>query len=72
MPNLRVPILLLTLAIAGSTGLMAAEPDGFTDILKPVFDQNCIKCHGQKGKKVKGKVNLLKLRGASDLTGSGA
>ena len=35
-----------------------AEKDGFNEVLKPAFAQNCIKCHGEKGK-VKGKVDLL-------------
>jgi len=32
-----------------------------------LFQQSCIKCHGKEGK-VKGKVNLLKIRSAADLT----
>ena len=32
-----------------------------------LFQQSCIKCHGKDGK-VKGKVNLLKIQSAADLT----
>ncbi|MEE2808081.1 MAG: DUF1592 domain-containing protein [Verrucomicrobiota bacterium] len=32
----------------------------FDTLIKPLFQKNCIKCHGEKGK-VKGKLNLLEL-----------
>ncbi|MDA1046339.1 MAG: DUF1592 domain-containing protein [Verrucomicrobia bacterium] len=44
-----------------------AEQDGFENILKPAFAQNCLKCHGGKGK-VKGKVDLLALKTMEDLS----
>ena len=34
--------------------------DAFDNLIKPVFQENCTKCHGEKGK-VKGKLNLLKI-----------
>ncbi|MFP6893127.1 MAG: DUF1592 domain-containing protein [Opitutales bacterium] len=46
-----------------------AEQDGFENILKPAFAQNCIKCHGEK-EKVKGKVNLFALKSAAELEGN--
>ena len=33
--------------------------DEFNQFLKPIFKQNCIKCHGEK--KVKGKINLKEI-----------
>ena len=39
--------------------------DSFISELKPLFDQNCVKCHG--GEKTKGKVNLKELGSAKDL-----
>lgn len=38
----------------------------FAKDLLPVFDANCVKCHGKDGK-VKGKVNLLKIRNHDEL-----
>ena len=32
----------------------------FDNLIKPLFQENCTKCHGEKGK-VKGKLNLLEL-----------
>ena len=43
----------------------AAESD-FKQLLNPVFQKDCIRCHGEKGK-VKGKVNLLELKSSADL-----
>ena len=47
-------------------GAKPADDKVFADLIQPVFQQSCVKCHGQDGK-VKGKVNLLKLEGADDL-----
>ena len=47
-------------------GAQAADDKVFADLIRPVFQQSCVKCHGRDGK-VKGKVNLLKLEGAKDL-----
>ena len=40
------------------------EADDFESMLKPIFEQNCIKCHG--GEKTKGKVNLEEIRTLGD------
>ena len=39
--------------------------DEFSSHLKPLFEQNCVKCHG--GEKTKGKVNLKELGSPNDL-----
>jgi hypothetical protein len=39
--------------------------DEFDSILKPVFAEHCVKCHG--GEKVKGKVNLKEIAGSAQL-----
>ena len=75
--NLQMMLPLRTFLMAGALALpffipirlQAADPDPFAKVLKPVFQQRCVKCHGAKGK-VKGKVNLLKLQRAADLTGN--
>lgn len=41
--------------------------DAFSTIIKPVFQQHCVQCHGENGK-VKGKVNLLEIQSLSDLS----
>ena len=46
--------------------LEGAEREAFGTNLEPVFRQSCTKCHGEQGK-VKGKVNLLAVKSASDL-----
>ena len=40
--------------------------DSFDELLRPVFDRHCVKCHGRDGK-VKGKVDLLKITSAVGL-----
>ncbi len=59
-------ILATLLTIGWCLPAAKAEKEGFDGILKPAFQQNCVKCHGEKGK-VKGKVDLLTLQKASDL-----
>ena len=58
--------LTIILAIHACLPPVEAAEDGFDEVLKPAFAQNCIKCHGEKGK-VKGKVDLLSLQNAGDL-----
>ena len=51
----------ILLAVFLSLNLEASEKKHiFNNLIKPVFQANCIKCHGGKGK-VKGKLNLLEL-----------
>ena len=51
----------ILLAVFLSLNLEASEKKHiFNNLIKPVFQANCIKCHGEKGK-VKGKLNLLEL-----------
>ncbi|MFP6907268.1 MAG: DUF1592 domain-containing protein [Verrucomicrobiota bacterium] len=47
-------------------GWLSAKPDVFQAIIRPAFKTHCIKCHG-KGGKVKGKVNLLNVKGVDGL-----
>ncbi len=47
-------------------GAKPADDKVFADLIQPVFQQSCVKCHGQDGK-VKGKVNLIKIKGVDDL-----
>jgi cytochrome c553 len=58
---MRFWICTMTLLLAGA--VQAADGKAALTL----FRQSCIKCHG-KGGKVKGKVNLLKVRTAADLT----
>ncbi len=44
----------------------AASSGDSTDAIQPVFQKNCVKCHG-KGGKAKGDVNLFALKSAKDL-----
>ena len=46
-------------------GVAQAAADGRVAV--SLFQESCIKCHG-KDSKVKGKVNLLKIRSTADLT----
>ena len=52
--------ILIPLAFCLSVLVAAAAEDAFADVLKPVFKELCVSCHGQNGK-VKGKVNLLEI-----------
>ncbi|MFK5923151.1 MAG: DUF1592 domain-containing protein [Verrucomicrobiota bacterium] len=47
--------------------LALAAEDDFKQLLQPVFQDSCVKCHG-KDDKVKGKVNLLELQSSSELS----
>ena len=51
------------IALVFSSALLA---DDSPPALQVAFEANCIQCHGKNGK-VKGKVNLLKLRSDNDL-----
>jgi hypothetical protein len=55
-------ILLLTTACFLTTAEPAAAADDFTDFLKPLMAENCVKCHGKE--KTKGKVNLFEIKSA--------
>ena len=57
--------ILLPLAFVFNTCGDVAVADEFSSQLKPLFAQNCVKCHG--GEKTKGKVNLKELSSAKDL-----
>lgn len=60
------PSLTIILALYACLPPAEAAENGFNEVLKPAFAQNCVKCHGEKGK-VKGKVDLLSLETAEDL-----
>lgn len=42
------------------------QADAFSTVIQPVFQQNCVKCHGKK-EKVSGDVNLLRLETSNQL-----
>jgi hypothetical protein len=46
-----------------STGSRVRADDSFDKVLRPAFTEFCVKCHGKD--KVKGKVNLLEIKSAS-------
>ncbi len=56
----------LSLAAWHPADMEAADDGVFTEVLRPVFQQSCVKCHGKEGK-VKGKMNLLRIGGVADL-----
>ena len=56
----RVVFLACLLLAIGSVALA----DEFNSFLKPLFEQNCVKCHG--GEKTKGKVNLKEISTKAD------
>ncbi|MDE0821431.1 MAG: DUF1592 domain-containing protein, partial [Opitutales bacterium] len=58
---------LLALALLWSAGGGRAVADEFSSFLKPLFKQNCIKCHG--GEKTKGKVNLREIETTAGFLG---
>ncbi|MBT6462027.1 MAG: DUF1588 domain-containing protein [Opitutae bacterium] len=62
--NLKRNGTLLAHALLWSSGFSSAHADEFSIYLKPLFEQNCIKCHG--GEKTKGKVNLKEIGSARD------
>ena len=52
--------------IAVCSASLQASEEIFKDLVQPVFEQSCAKCHGAK-EKIKGDVDLTKLHSASDL-----
>ena len=58
-----------TLLILPFVWLITAElsANEFDSFLKPLFQQNCYKCHG--GEKTKGKVNLKEISDLNQLMG---
>ena len=59
-----LPTFITFVLLAGISPLLLAEDSPLA--VQSTFKAHCIKCHGKKGK-VKGKVNLLKLKSADDL-----
>jgi hypothetical protein len=59
--SLRRGIALTFVFLASASVALA---DDFNSFLKPLFEQNCVKCHG--GEKTKGKVNLKEIGKTSD------
>ena len=60
-PSIRATCLLLGLTVIGGN-VQAAED--FEQFVKPLWANNCVKCHG--GEKTKGKVNLKEIGSAKD------
>lgn len=58
------PLLATVLLLVSS--LATCGNSGFEAILKPTFEENCIKCHGKEGK-VKGELNLMEISRDEDL-----
>ena len=59
-------VLTTLLILAWCPPAAIAAKDSFEEIIKPIFKQNCVKCHGENGK-VKGKLNLLKIKSRDQL-----
>ena len=43
--------------LTGTLGA-AAEPDGYRETLRPLFERHCFDCHSSKATEVKGKLKL--------------
>lgn len=63
VPALRHILLLAILPLLSAT----AKDSTFDTVVAPLFQKNCVQCHGQDDK-VKGKVNLLELASPDDQT----
>ena len=66
------PLFFILLSPTFALGLASANQGAsseilFTDFLKPVFEENCVQCHG-KDDKEEGDINLLELGTLEDLT----
>ena len=59
-------ILAILLFLAWSSPVYLAANDAFEEVIKPIFSQNCVKCHGENGK-VKGKLNHLEIKSRDPL-----
>ena len=67
MTNLqRIACWILALVAWHPPGVCSADDAVFAEVVRPVFQQSCVKCHGRDGK-VKGKVDLLEIGGTADL-----
>ena len=62
MPRIFLPLVLTGLLAEGLFFTLAAKD--YESFLKPLFQQNCVKCHG--GEKTKGKVNLKEIATKED------
>lgn len=62
-----VALACLSAGVARAEQRPPAEQDAFADVLRPVFQQSCVKCHGKNGEP-EGKINLFALQRAEDLT----
>ena len=62
MPRLFLRLVLAALLAEGLLFTLAAKD--YESFLKPLFEQNCVKCHG--GEKTKGKVNLKEIATKAD------
>jgi len=60
---LGIATVLLPVALAAS----GAESDAFAGAVHQTFRDHCVQCHGENGR-AKGKVDLLKLKSAADLS----
>ena len=60
-PSIRATCLLLGLTVIGENGQAVEE---FEQFVKPLWANNCVKCHG--GEKTKGKVNLKEIGSAKE------
>ena len=64
---LRKTVGFLALAVLTLSHVRAAEGDPYAEILQPVFQQSCVKCHGD-GDEAEGELNLRAFKNANDLT----
>ncbi len=62
---LGIATVLLPVALSAS----GAESDAFAGVVQQTFQDRCVQCHGENGR-AKGKVDLLKLKSAAELSGN--
>ena len=62
---MSAPFRLLLVSYLGCFSQSLIGFDSFNQKIAPLFEQNCVKCHG--GEKTKGKVNLKEIRSQADI-----
>ena len=62
---MSAPFRLILVSYLGCFSQSLIGLDSFNQTIAPLFEQNCVKCHG--GEKTKGKVNLMEIRSQADI-----
>ena len=65
--RLILAISIVAAAMLCTTAGMTLADDAFTKVIQPIFEKNCVQCHGENDK-VKGRVNLLEIDSLSALS----